>query len=107
MCREVMLINSKETGLNIQRLMDKNHITVKYLQEYFGFNYPQAIYKWLWGESLPSIDKLVYLSDLFQVSINDILVVNVFGGTGVVVFLCPNLIYKKETITPKYQCDNL
>lgn len=74
--RPFVTINMEATGKNIQALRKKNHYTVKDLQEYFGFEYPQAIYKWQWGQCLPTIDNLVGLSILFHVSINDILVVN-------------------------------
>ena len=41
---------------------------------YFGFEGPQAIYKWQWGQCLPSIDNLFALSKLFNTSIDEILV---------------------------------
>ena len=40
------IIDLVRTGQNITRLMKENNITVKDLQEIFGFEYPQAIYKW-------------------------------------------------------------
>ena len=44
------------------------------LQEFLGFEAPQAIYKWQSGKSLPSTDNLFALSVFFEVSIEDILV---------------------------------
>ena len=62
------------TGKNIIRLRKANGLTVRELQHYFGFEEPQAIYKWQQGKCLPSVDNLYALSRLFGVSMNDILV---------------------------------
>ena len=56
------------------RLRQERGLTVHDLQRFFGFDAPQAIYKWQKGQSLPSIDNLYALSALFQVSMNEILV---------------------------------
>lgn len=69
-------INLVETGKNITRLMNKNNIKVSDLQDVFGFEFPQAIYKWKRGECLPTIDNLIILSSIFQVSIDKILILN-------------------------------
>lgn len=41
-----------------------------------GFETPQAVYKWLSGKSLPSLDNFVILSRLLNTSIEDILVID-------------------------------
>ena len=46
------------------------------VQRLMGFNNPQAIYKWLSGKSLPSIDNFVILSRLLHTSIDNLLVVD-------------------------------
>ena len=69
-------IDLKATGKNIVRLRKERNFSVRDLQEYFGFESPQAIYKWQWGESLPTLDNLYALSVLFNVSMNSILVPN-------------------------------
>jgi transcriptional regulator with XRE-family HTH domain len=69
-------INLKDTGKNILKIRKEKNISVKDLQAYFGFEQPQAIYKWQWGESLPTVDNLYALSILFNMSINQILVSN-------------------------------
>ena len=68
-------IDMTATGANIAALRKKNNMTVRMLQEELGFNNPQAIFKWQRGESLPTVDNLVILADLFHVTLNDILVV--------------------------------
>lgn len=67
-------INVRKTGQNITRLLNERQITVRELQSYYGFDTPRAIYKWLRGEHLPSVDHLFALSRLVQVPLQDILI---------------------------------
>ena len=46
------------------------------MQLAFGFNSPQAIYKWQNGTALPTVDNLIGLAALLKVHIDDILIVN-------------------------------
>ena len=66
-------IDKKKTGLNLKRIMDKRGVTVKEVQDYLGLGSIQSIYHWLNGISLPSVDNLYALSQLLQVSIDDML----------------------------------
>jgi transcriptional regulator with XRE-family HTH domain len=68
------VIDMAATGMNITRLRINAGIAVKDLQDIFGFNTPQAIYKWQRGTALPTIDNLVVLAAVFGVRIDDILV---------------------------------
>ena len=68
------VIDMAATGRNISELRKARGLSVAALQEYFGFDAPQAIYKWQKGRSLPSTDNLYALSCLFEVSIEDILI---------------------------------
>lgn len=68
------VIDLVATGKNISRLRKAQGLSVSELQEYFGFDAPQAIYKWQQGKSLPSIDNLYALSEMLGVSMNEILV---------------------------------
>ena len=56
------------------RLREERGMTVRDLQAYFGFEEPQAIYKWQRGKSLPSVDNLYALGALLGVPMEDILV---------------------------------
>lgn len=69
-------INMVKTGQNIIRLREINGLSVKDLQDIFGFATPQAIYKWQHGTTLPTIDNLVVLAAVFQVHTDDILVID-------------------------------
>ena len=68
------VIDCVETGRNILRLRKQRGLTVKQVQQYFGFEEPRAIYKWQSGQCLPSVDNLYALSVLFQVNMEEILV---------------------------------
>ena len=68
------VIDPVATGANIVRLRKERGMTVRDLQDWFGFEEPRAIYKWQHGETLPSVDNLYALSALLEVPIEDILV---------------------------------
>ena len=68
-------IDMVATGKNIERLRKNAGISVRDLQDVFGFGTPQAIYKWQHETAMPTIDNLVVLADVLQVRIDDILVV--------------------------------
>ena len=69
-------INTVATGQNINRLRVAAGLTVRDMQMAFGFSTPQAIYKWIHGTALPSIDNLVILADMLNVTMDEIVVVN-------------------------------
>lgn len=69
-------IDLAQTGANIANLRKNAGMSVKDLQAAFGFNAPQAIYKWQNGDALPTVDNLIGLAALFHVRVDDILVVN-------------------------------
>ncbi len=69
-------INMIKTGQNITYLRQKCGVSVKELQAVFGFATPQAIYKWQNGTTLPTVDNLIVLAAVFQVHIEEILVVD-------------------------------
>lgn len=75
--KEMPTINMVETGRNIERIRKRIGLTVKDLQEIFGFATPQAIYKWQQGTAMPSIDNLVILAAVFGCRIDDIIMTDV------------------------------
>jgi len=82
---KVSTVNMELTGKNIARLRGNAGISVLDLSELMGFTGPQAVYKWQHGQTLPSVDNLVILSQIFHTSIDSILVLN--EGQDVV-FIC-------------------
>lgn len=71
---KMVSIDFDKTGERIDELRKENGFTVKQIQNIFGFDTPQTIYKWIHGASLPKIDNLVVLADIFHVTIDDIIV---------------------------------
>ena len=71
MCPVIDLV---ATGENITRLRKDRGLTVRDLQNWFGFEEPQAIYKWQKGKSLPTVDNLYALGALLDVPMEEILV---------------------------------
>lgn len=70
------VINTAATGQNINRLRIRAGLSVKDLQNVFGFATPQAIYKWIHGTSMPTIDNMVILASVLGVTINEIVAVD-------------------------------
>ncbi|MBQ2259204.1 MAG: helix-turn-helix transcriptional regulator [Spirochaetales bacterium] len=74
------VLSLEETGSNIKKLRMEKGISVKELQGLLGFDNPQAIYNWERGRNMPSIDNLLVLSEIFGVSINEIVGKNFLNG---------------------------
>lgn len=72
----IPIIDMVKTGQNIITLRKKAGLSVRDLQDAFGFATPQAIYKWQQGLALPTIDNLVVLASLLGVGMDDIIVTN-------------------------------
>lgn len=71
-----LTIQQQNTGQRIRALMDENGYSVKDVQIAMGFENPQAVYKWLSGKSLPSLDNFLILSHILHASIESILVID-------------------------------
>ena len=69
-------IDMEATGQNITKLRKDAGLTVRDLQGMFGFTTPQANYKWQKGTAMPTLDNLVVLAVVFNVPIDDILIVD-------------------------------
>ncbi len=69
----IPVIDMTKTGENITNLRRSAGLSVKQLQDIFGFTTPQAIYKWQHGTTLPTMDNMVVLAVVFGVKIDDIL----------------------------------
>ena len=67
MVKQFPVIDPIATGENIMRLRKAKGLSVRDLQSWFGFEEPQAIYKWQKGKSLPTVDNLYALGALLDV----------------------------------------
>ena len=72
---EIPFINTVATGQNIDRLRIEAGLSVREMQMIFGFATPQAIYKWIHGTAMPTIDNMVILAAVLNVTIDEIVVV--------------------------------
>lgn len=68
-------INMKATGARIKQLREESGYSISRLSEILGVS-QQAICKWQKGITIPTIDHCIELCELFQVKIEDIIVVN-------------------------------
>ena len=68
------VVDLKATGAQIKSLRTKCGYTVHDIQAVFGFEYPQAVYAWECGKSIPTIDNLLVLAHLFDVSVEEIVI---------------------------------
>ena len=72
---DIPMIDMALTGANIVKLRTAAGLSVHDLQTIFGFNSPQAIYKWQNGTALPTLDNLVVLASVLKVRIDDLLII--------------------------------
>ena len=73
---EIPFVDTVATGRNIDRLRIAAGMSVKDMQMVFGFATPQAIYKWIHGTAMPTIDNLVILAAVLGVTLDEIVVVD-------------------------------
>ena len=69
----IPVIDKKKTGIHLRRIMDERGLSVKDIQQYLGLGSVQSVYHWLNGLSMPTIDNLYVLSELFQMPVDDML----------------------------------
>lgn len=67
------MLNKEYTGLVIKNNIDKLGITYEALAEKVNLTTSRVIYDWIDGFKLPSIERLVLLSDLFGIKVDDML----------------------------------
>ena len=67
-------VDLKGTGARIDSLRKRAGMSVKDVQTILGLGSSQAVYKWLTGKCLPTVDNLVILSAVWNIKIDDIIV---------------------------------
>ena len=72
---EIPFVDTVATGRNIDRLRIAAGMSVRDIQMVFGFTTPQAVYKWIHGTSMPTVDNLVILAAILGVTMDEIVVV--------------------------------
>ena len=72
---EMPIIDMKATGVNIKTMIKQCGFKIADVQARCGFNTPQAIFKWMRGDAVPTIDNMIILADMFGVPIDKIIIV--------------------------------
>ena len=68
------VIDMRATGTHIKELMDARKLSVQDVQDAMWLASPQAVYRWLCGSNLPSVDNLFALSRYLNVQMEDVIV---------------------------------
>ena len=63
-----------ETSKNIKSIIVDSQITIEELADMLGFGSPRVIYEWFNGSKLPSIESLYNLSKIYNMKMEDFLV---------------------------------
>ena len=66
-------IDYKKTGRKLDELMKAKCVDVKTLSNTIGVS-NQSVYKWIHGQTLPTLDNMYQISKLLNVAIDDIVV---------------------------------
>ena len=69
-------IDMKKTGRLLRRHMEEQHLSARSLARLLGITYAQTVYRWIRGETLPSIDHFYRLSKIFGCRIDDLVAGN-------------------------------
>lgn len=72
----IPFVDTAATERNIDRLRIAAGMSVRDMQMVFGFATPQAIYKWIHGTTMPTIDNMVILAAMLGVTMDEIVVVD-------------------------------
>ena len=76
MKRTYPVVDMVKTGQNIKRIMQARGLTVKDIQEFLELGTPQGIYHWFDRRSMPTLDNLYALSELFRLPVDALLIGN-------------------------------
>ena len=68
------VIDLTATSAHLKELLGQRDITVQDVQTALGLASPQAVYRWLRGSNMPSVDNLYALSQYLNVQMEDVLV---------------------------------
>lgn len=70
------VINMKATGKHLEKIMKEEGVTPKFFARIMGWEKPQAIYRWYYGETLPTLDTLAVLARVLNRSVESLLIMN-------------------------------
>lgn len=67
-------INMEKTGSNISNIIFSKDISVKEVSDMLGFSSTRSVYKWLSGQTLPSLDSLIILSEILETTMDELII---------------------------------
>lgn len=73
--KKMPTIDVAATGRNIRAKMDAAGKNVKDIQIACGFTTGNAVYKWINGICMPTIENMVIIADICGVTVNDMIVI--------------------------------
>lgn len=88
-------INKRETGINLRKIMDERNITVKQVQQYLKLGSIQSVYHWLNGLSMPTVDNLYALSQLFDLPIDALVCGNRLSSASEIIYVKDKVFLKR------------
>lgn len=68
-------LNRQNTGKKIYQVIERSGLTYEQVAEELGLQSPRVIYEWTTGRKLPTLARLVDLSELLSVSPEDLLAI--------------------------------
>ncbi len=68
------VLDLEATGAKIKTIMKQKGVTPRRLQLIMDFPYVQTIYNWFAGKNMPTLDNLVVLAQILDVTMDDIVV---------------------------------
>ena len=69
------VLNKDKTGFKIKALMDKHKVNHEQLAHFIGLKSSRVIFEWVNGTKIPKTENLIKLSIIFNVKMEDILVI--------------------------------
>ena len=67
------VLDLEGTGTKIKTLMKQRGITPRQLQILLNFPYVQTVYNWFAGKNMPTLDNLVVLAQILDVTMDEII----------------------------------
>ena len=68
------MLDLEATGAKIKTIMKLRGVTPRQLQLIMDFPYVQTIYNWFAGKNMPTLDNLVVLAQILDVTMDEIIV---------------------------------
>ena len=68
------VLDLESTGTKIKTIMKLRGVTPRQLQLIMDFPYVQTIYNWFAGKNMPTLDNLVVLAQILDVTMDEIIV---------------------------------